>query len=70
MYCSAECNKADWATHKDICKFSERLFKSPRELPAGKFYMCVRSVYETVLDGGFAIEQVTIRRHTAINYSQ
>ena len=60
MYCSSECNKADWTEHKEICKFSDRLFKSPRELPVGKFYVCTRAVHETIMEGGFAIEQVIL----------
>lgn len=59
MYCSAEYNRADWPKHKEICKFSERLFKTPRELPENKFYIYIRCVHETVLDTGFAVDQVS-----------
>ncbi|KAI0085924.1 hypothetical protein BDY19DRAFT_963725 [Irpex rosettiformis] len=62
VYCSAECNKADWAEHKGICKFSERLYKSPRDLPEDKFYICTRGVHETIMENGFAIEQEAIKQ--------
>ncbi|KZV74815.1 hypothetical protein PENSPDRAFT_647598 [Peniophora sp. CONT] len=61
-YCGKEHNQADWPKHKEVCKISKRLGKSPRDLPEKTFYANARCIQQTVLDSGFVIEQEAIKQ--------
>ncbi|PBK86557.1 hypothetical protein ARMGADRAFT_1047817 [Armillaria gallica] len=60
-YCNAECNKADWPLHKEVCKTSKRLLNDPSSFPSDKLYIPARTYVDMTPESGFAIEQEAIK---------
>lgn len=67
-YCSKECNVSNWPSHKTDCKFSQKLSgEAAGKLPAGKFYVGVRTLFDFIPESGFAIEQEAIAQSGGCN---
>ncbi|KAK0459335.1 uncharacterized protein EV420DRAFT_1539644 [Desarmillaria tabescens] len=60
-YCNAECNKADWPRHKEVCKTSKRLLDDPSSFPSDRLYIPARTYVDLTLDFGFAVDQEAIK---------
>ncbi|KAK0454289.1 hypothetical protein EV421DRAFT_409130 [Armillaria borealis] len=60
-YCNAECNKADWPLHKEVCKTSKRLLNNPSSFPSDKLYIPARTYVDMTPESGFAIDQEAIK---------
>ncbi|KAK7062302.1 ankyrin repeat and mynd domain-containing protein 2-like protein [Favolaschia claudopus] len=60
-YCSPDCSKAQWPTHKLVCKISKKIASDPASLPKDTLYIPTRAYIHWVTDFGFASEQETVK---------
>ncbi|KAJ7821174.1 hypothetical protein B0H14DRAFT_2831817 [Mycena olivaceomarginata] len=60
-YCTPECAKAQWPTHKLVCKISKKIKSDPSALPPDTLYIPARAYIHWTLDFGFASEQETVK---------
>ncbi|KAF7335274.1 Ankyrin repeat and mynd domain-containing protein 2-like [Mycena sanguinolenta] len=60
-YCSPDCAKAQWPTHKLVCKISKKITSDPSALPKDTLYIPARAYIHWVLDFGFASEQECVK---------
>ncbi|KAJ7801298.1 hypothetical protein B0H14DRAFT_3783603 [Mycena olivaceomarginata] len=56
-YCHTDCAKAQWPTHKLVCKISKKIASHPSALPKDTLYVPARAYIHWVADFGFASEQ-------------
>ncbi|KAF7352244.1 Ankyrin repeat and mynd domain-containing protein 2-like [Mycena venus] len=60
-YCNTDCAKAQWPTHKLVCKISKKIAADPSALPEDTLYVPARAYIHWVADFGFASEQEAVK---------
>ncbi|KAJ7855874.1 hypothetical protein B0H14DRAFT_3865091 [Mycena olivaceomarginata] len=60
-YCHTDCAKAQWPTHKLVCKISKKIASDPSALPKDTLYVPARAYIHWVADFGFASEQEAVK---------
>ncbi|KAJ7821181.1 hypothetical protein B0H14DRAFT_2831833 [Mycena olivaceomarginata] len=60
-YCTPDCAKAQWPTHKLVCKISKKLASDPASLPKDTLYIPARAYLPWVAELGFASDQESVK---------
>ncbi|KAF8207877.1 hypothetical protein K438DRAFT_1713412 [Mycena galopus ATCC 62051] len=60
-YCSPNCSKAQWPTHKLVCKISKKISSDPSALPKNTLYAPARAYITWAADCGFASDHEAMK---------